>query len=122
MKNRISSSVSAFPSRFFWMICAGRSMLSLPPFEQGDNVGEIVRPQAKAVASQQRLPALVQWQCSQILFCARQDDPLGRLFALGQLIRADRKVIAIEAGQTSIISQIGDDRLEIEPPIGNVKG
>src|ERR1017187_3224699 len=122
MKNRISSSGSAFPSRFFWMSCAGRSMLSLPPFEQGDDVGEIVRPQAKAGAGRKRLPSLVRWQRTQILPFARENHPLGRLFALGQLFRADRKVVAIEANQTSILSQIGDDRLEIEPPIGNVEG
>ena len=47
---------------------------------------------------------------------------MGRFLTSSRLARIDGEVVALKANQPGIICEVGDDRFEIESPVGNVQG
>src|SRR5205085_12389734 len=89
------------------------------PLEDGDDVGEVVCPDVAARVAVECVPVRIVCQVVQVFGAAGHDDPLGGFFAFGLLIGLC--VVAGDAGERAAACEVGDDGVQVEAAVGDVK-
>ena len=92
----------------------------IPP-QHAENIGKVIGPDAGRGHLRQDLPARVRGQSAQVDLPPGHDHPLRRIDAVGRVGFTHGEIIPTQAHEPGVVRQVGQHRLQIEIPVGDVK-